>query len=363
MIREVHERRTGHQEEAVADLLADADAAREPVREQRAGEDARDRRDEEPAELARGQVQVLEDERRRGRDVDEQPDEVERDGPRVRVEAQCPEHELVALPQRMRVEGLAQRNGERLRQQAPARPQQQRRVGEQHEEDRSPVERLDDPAAEDRSDRGGDREDHRHEREQLLGFGSGIEVADHRATDDDAGAGRDALEDAEGPEVLDRVRRRASERRDHEDAERHEDHVATTKRVGQRAMPQDHHREREHVRRHRLLYLDRRRIERRRDLRERGQIGVDRERAEHRERRQHDGETRARGDCDRVRPRRDVGGAHGRGIRGRSIRGFGAVALRADRGAVERARVHRGRTDHAADGIGGRGVGVVVVTG
>ena len=60
--------------------------------------------------------------------------------------------------------------------------------------------------------------------------------------------------------------------------------------VGQRAVEQVHDREAEQVRRQRLLHLDRRRADRLRDAGEGRQVGVDRERPEHAEAGEQDGQ-------------------------------------------------------------------------
>ncbi len=95
-------------------------------------------------------------------------------------------------------------------------------------------------------------------------------------------------------------RQRAADRRDRED-----DHAAQHQRpaaeaVGQRAVEQVHHREAEQVARQRLLHLHRRRADRRRDARERRQVGVDRERPQHAQAGQQQGQRPARAAPERV---------------------------------------------------------------
>ena len=107
-----------------------------------------------------------------------------------------------------------------------------------------------------------------------------VEVAHDGAADDDAGAGRDTLQGAQDPQMLDARRENAASRSECEQRQRNEDDASPTQRVGQCAVPERHDGERDHVRGERLLHLQRRRVETRADVVERRQVGVDRERAE-----------------------------------------------------------------------------------
>src|SRR6185503_3202525 len=70
------------------------------------------------------------------------------------------------------------------------------------------------------------------------------------------------------------------------DNERDQDHGAPPKAVRERSVKQEHHGEGEEIARHRLLDLERGRVKRLLDPRERGKVRVDRERTESGQRRE-----------------------------------------------------------------------------
>ena len=191
------------------------------------------------------------------------------------VEQLRAEHRAIAFPQGARIEGLPFFRRQAFRQVAVAVPQQQGGIEKQEDEDRAPVQQLDDPAAHDGRDGRRDGKDHRHQRQQLCRRRPGVQVADDGAAYHHAGAGRDPLQYAEDPQVFDAVHRRAGQRGDAERGQREQDNVASAVGVGQRAMPQGHDAEGKHVGRQCLLHLDGAGIERGLDIGKGGQVSVD----------------------------------------------------------------------------------------
>ena len=90
-------------------------------------------------------------------------------------------------------------------------------------------------------------------------------------------------------------RERAAHRGEREQRRAPQDHRAAAEAVGQRAVEQVHDREAEQIGRQRLLHLDRRRADRAGDAGEGRQVGVDRERPEHAQAGEQEGQGPARG--------------------------------------------------------------------
>ncbi len=218
--------------------------------------------------MLRIELEEIQHERRRRRDVDEQRIEVQRAGERERQERAIGGD--ASIRRRELIERERHAPFERMRFRQPGETSQPERGRERREqpEDHRPVRERDDPAADDRRDRRRNAEDHRHGRHQPLRFDAVEAVADDRAADDEAGAGRDALQRAEREQRADRTGQRAADRRQREHRDADEDHAPPTERVGQRAVEQRHQRIRDHVDADRLLHRDRARAELARDRRE-----------------------------------------------------------------------------------------------
>ena len=105
---------------------------------------------------------------------------------------------------------------------------------------------------------------------------------------------------AEEDQQADVLRERAADRGEGEDREAGQHDRPASEAVGQGAVEEVHDGEAEQVGRERLLHLDRRRADRLGDAGEGRQVGVDRERPEHAEAGQEDGQGPA-GACQRVR--------------------------------------------------------------
>ena len=182
-----------------------------------------------------------------------------------------------------RIERLALQPVQRLGQQPVVGDEQHGADQGQEPEDAVPVRMDEQEATDHRRDRRRNAEIDRHLRHHALRVGRREHVADHRSRDDDAGAGRHALQCTEEDQRADMLGQRAAGRRqrEHRDAGQH--HRTAAETVGQRAVEQVHDREAEQIGRQGLLHLDRGRADRSCDAGERRQIGVDRERAEHAE--------------------------------------------------------------------------------
>ena len=169
---------------------------------------------------------------------------------------------------------------------------------------------------------GPEAEHERHLRHHALRLGAVEAVADDRAPDDEPGARRQSLQHARQPQRLDVAGDRAAERaeREHDEAAEHDRPAA--ERVGQRAVPQHHEREREHVDRQRLLERDRRRRRtRRRSPGNAGRYMSTANGPEHRQRRQQRRESpRAPVDARRRAPCAVIAvAALERGVDGRAV--------------------------------------------
>jgi hypothetical protein len=191
------------------------------------------------------------------------------------------------------VEGLPCGLGERLGKRAPSHDDEGEADGREEPEDRSPSQADEEPPADDRRDGGRQSEEERHERHQPLRVLGPEEVADHRAPDDHARADRKALDDAPQDERVHRDRKRGADRGERVHHERHEDYRPSPEAVGEGTVEQEHQAEREQVARHRLLDFERARLQRLLDAGERGQVRVDREGPERRERGEERGEAPA----------------------------------------------------------------------
>ena len=113
------------------------------------------------------------------------------------------------------------------------------------------------PATEDRRDRGRDGEDHGHVRHHALGGVAFINITHHRATDHQSRAGGDPLQGAEKPECANARRERATDRGQRQHRERDQNYPPPSERIGDRAMPEAHERERNQIRGQALLNLER----------------------------------------------------------------------------------------------------------
>jgi len=189
----------------------------------------------------------------------------------------------------------------RLRQPADHRDDQQQREPGQEPEDHRPRAPAEDPATHDRRDRRRDAEDHRHLAHQPLRVVPVARIADHRASDDEADAGGQALHAAEQQQRAHVGGQRAAHRGQQEDEQATQDHPPAAEGVRQRAVHQAHQRIRQQVDADGLLHRHLVGTQLRADGRERREDGVDRERAEHRQTAQQQGQTAVR---DRV------GGTH-----------------------------------------------------
>ena len=251
---------------------------------------------------------MLAEEHRRRQHVDEHAVERHAAGQRQRQEAQVAAERDIAAQQVRHAERLTLVGMQRLRQPAVVgRPQQRAETG-QHPEDRMPGAVHDEQPADDRRHRRRDAEPDRHLRHHPLRVGRREHVADDGPRDHHAGARRQPLHEAEEDQLADRLRQRAAGRGEGEDGDAPQDHRPAADAVGDRAVEQVHQCEAGEVARQRLLHLDRRRAERAGDARERRQVGVDRERPEHRQAGEQQRQRPARG-----APERGGIGIHGAG--------------------------------------------------
>ena len=117
-------------------------------------------------------------------------------------------------------------NGQRFRQVAPAGEDQ--RGGQQHHEgeDRAPAESGLQVAANDRRGSWRDGEHHGHVRHHALRRRTVEQIAHNGAAEDDAGAGRHALNGAQQPQMFDARGKYAGGAGKHEDGKRNEDNAA-----------------------------------------------------------------------------------------------------------------------------------------
>ena len=142
-----------------------------------------------------------------------------------------------------------------LRQDERHQAQQYHAVSSRQEECRAPAERLDQLAAQDRHNDGGDAEPGHDRAEHASGAGRVVEIAHHGAPQDRPGAGGDALEDAPGGQMADRGRERAIKARQRVEPEAGDQQLAAAIAVAERAEQELHDRERDRVKAERELDL------------------------------------------------------------------------------------------------------------
>ena len=146
---------------------------------------------------------------------------------------------------------------QRLRQELPVERKQDDADARQEPEDRVPAGVNEEEPADHRRDRGSDAEIDRHLRHDALRVGGREHVADHRTRDDDAGAGRHALQGAKEDQRADVLREGAADRGEREHGQPGEHDRAPAEAVRECAVEEIHDREAEQIRRQRLLHLDR----------------------------------------------------------------------------------------------------------
>lgn len=112
-------------------------------------------------------------------------------------------------------------------------------------------------AADDRRDGGGNGEDHGDVRHQALSRRAAEQIANDGAADNHAGAGGEALQAAQQPEVLDASGKQTAQRGEREQPERKENDPAAAEGVRDGAVPERHHREHQQICRQRLLHVER----------------------------------------------------------------------------------------------------------
>ncbi|MNS88535.1 hypothetical protein D3C72_1225140 [compost metagenome] len=169
-----------------------------------------------------------------------------------------------------------------FRQEARGGRQQHQREYHQEPEDQRPAGTAEqDPAADDRRDGRGDTEQHRHLAHQPLRVVAVVQIADHRAADDHADTGRQALQCAERQQRGQVGGQRAAYRGTDEDHQAAEDHPLAPPGIGQRAVGQAHQAVEQQVDADGLLHRHLVHRQALGQLRKRRKDGVDRERTEH----------------------------------------------------------------------------------
>ncbi len=196
----------------------------------------------------------------------------------------------VVAHQRLRPQRQARFLRMRFRQAQPRHQQQHHRERGEEPEDHRPRAPAQDPAADDRRDGRGDAEDHRYLAHQALRVLALQHIADHRTTDDQTDAGGQPLQRAESEQRGQVLRQRAADRSEREDDQAADDHALAPDRVRQRPVHQAHQGIGDEIRADGLLDRDLVRTQPRAHHRERRENGVDRERSEHRQAAQQQGE-------------------------------------------------------------------------
>ncbi|KAG1455838.1 hypothetical protein G6F57_015223 [Rhizopus arrhizus] len=250
--------------------------------QERAGGHAADGRNEQPSESPLAQMQMLHHEHRRRGDVQEDAAEADAAGQRQAQETRIEADAHVVAHQHPRRQRHPRLDRMRFRQEACGGRQQHQCEHHQEPEDQRPTRTTEqDPAADDRRDRRGDAEQHRHLAHQPLRVMAVVKVADHRAADDHADTRRQALQRAERQQRGQVGGQRAADRGADKHHQAAEDHPLAAPGIGQRAVRQAHQAVEQQVHADGLLHRHLVHRQALGQLREGREDGVDRERTEH----------------------------------------------------------------------------------
>ena len=252
-------------------------------------------------------MQVLHHEHRRRGDVQEDAAETDAPGQRQAQEPRVETNAHVIAHQHARRQRHPCLHRMGFRQIACGRRQQHQREHHQEPEDQWPAGAAEqDPAADDRGDRRGDAEQHRHLAHQPLRVVAVVQVTDHRTTDDHADTRRQALQRAERKQRGQVGGQRTANRSADEHHQAAEDHPLAAPGIGQRAVRQAHQAVEQQVHADGLLHRHLVHRQALGQLREGREDGVDRERTEHGQAGEQQGHAAGGGSNS---------GGHGEGVR------------------------------------------------
>ena len=268
-------------------------ATSEAPRAIRGQRDADDAGNEQDAEILAGQLKMADQKRRCAGDIGEKTDEIDARNRRQRLKRPVEEYSPVGDRERPDRERDAMFRRMRFFK-AQLRPHdQQQRVATQNPENPRPRQMRHQPAAQNRRNDRRQREQHLDARKLPLRFVAGEQVANHGPANHETGTGEAALQRAECKQCFNRLRHRATNRGKRMNANGADNHRLAANRIADGTMKQRHDGKADEIHRQRELHLHFGRRQRQLHRRKRRQIGVNRERPQHRQRSQQPGELQA----------------------------------------------------------------------